>query len=99
MLPVIFNVAALIMAFCGVDYMTGADVLMVNLYLEVVGVPLATLVCSGTQWEKVKLRAAGEVPVLLEDCPEQSMPSIKFASSDGVASQVQSNVYDGRAIV
>ena len=97
MLPVIFNLADLIMVFAGVGYIPGADIMMVNPYMEIFGVLLATLVCSGTQWEKVKLHPAGEVPVLLGDCPDQSMPSIKFASSDWLASQVQSNVYDGRA--
>ncbi|RPD76870.1 hypothetical protein L226DRAFT_459885 [Lentinus tigrinus ALCF2SS1-7] len=88
-LPVIFNIALLIMVYTGVDDIRGADVVMVNPYMEIVGVLLATLVCSsGTQWGNVEIHPAREDPVSLEHCPTESLPSIKFAASNGLTSQV-----------
>lgn len=46
-LPVIFNIVELIMIFSGVGYIPGADIMMVTPYMEIIGVLLATLMCSG----------------------------------------------------
>ncbi|RDX48920.1 hypothetical protein OH76DRAFT_1404109 [Lentinus brumalis] len=100
-LPVIFNVALLIMVYSGVNDIRGADVVMVNPYMEIVGVLLATLVCSGTQWGDVAIHPAREDPISLENCnyPTDSLPSIKFASSSRLTSQGQPDVSGGRATV
>ena len=85
------------MVYSGVDFIIGGDVVMVNPYVEIIGVLLATLVCSsGTQWGNVAIRSAHENPVILGNYDPQSMPSMKFASTGGLTSEVHSNVNDNR---
>ncbi|RPD58594.1 hypothetical protein L227DRAFT_576978 [Lentinus tigrinus ALCF2SS1-6] len=99
-IPVIFNIAVLIMVYTGVDFIRGGDVVMVNPYVEIIGVLLATLVCSsGTQWGNVAIHSAHEDPVILGHGHALSMPSMKFTSVSGPTSQVHSNVNDGSVTV
>ena len=49
MFPVILNLAQLILAFRNPDFLSGAYVLLVNNYVTIIGVLLATIWSAGTK--------------------------------------------------
>ncbi|RPD58601.1 hypothetical protein L227DRAFT_181691 [Lentinus tigrinus ALCF2SS1-6] len=64
--PVIFNLAQLILVFRDPSFLDGAYILLVNSYVEILGVLLVTIWASGTGDEQV----ASANPVLPADEPE-----------------------------
>ena len=88
-LPVMFNVAQLIINFRDDNIFHGAYALLVNIYVEIISVLLATLWCSGTYWNGTMQVGHGsesqEKPLSLEaGRTTESFGSVKFAEGPEV---------------
>ncbi|RPD72760.1 hypothetical protein L226DRAFT_572871 [Lentinus tigrinus ALCF2SS1-7] len=76
--PVIFNLAQLILVFRDPSFLDGAYILLVNSYVEILGVLLVTIWASGTGDEQV----ASANPVLVSS-PLQFAPGEPAENQDG----------------
>ena len=82
-IPVIFNIAQLVLIFHDESFVHGTYVLLVNIYVEIVSVLLATLWCSSSLWENATFSAVCEAPSSFEGGehrPVESLGEVKFAS-------------------
>ena len=82
-IPVIFNIAQLVLIFHDESFVHGTYVLLVNIYVEIVSVLLATLWCSSSLWENATFSAVREAPSSFEGGehrPVESLGEVKFAS-------------------
>ncbi|KAI0365827.1 hypothetical protein BV20DRAFT_953407 [Pilatotrama ljubarskyi] len=71
-LPVLLNLAQLIFTFRDSSFLHGTYIFLVNTYVQIIGVLLATIWSTGTQWSEVTSRRAEG---------RGSMSDLKFASS------------------
>ncbi|KAI0691630.1 hypothetical protein C8Q76DRAFT_758730 [Earliella scabrosa] len=83
-LPVIFNVAQLVLIFCDDDIVHGVYVLEVSVYVEIIGVLLATLWCSGTYWDGAVVGPKAKPLSLEGGRTTESFESVKFAEGPEV---------------
>ncbi|RDX48915.1 hypothetical protein OH76DRAFT_1404104 [Lentinus brumalis] len=86
--PVMLNIAQIIFIFRDRNFIHGTYITMVNNYVEIIGVLLATLWCSGTKWQgsDFSRRASDTGPIVFG--PSESMGSVKFTSPSILESHV-----------
>ena len=83
------NIAQIIFIFRDRNFVHGTYITMVNNYVEIIGVLLATLWCSGTKWQGgayTQSTPSSSVPVVE---PLVSVGSIKFTDPVVLESQMQ----------
>ncbi|KAI0742282.1 hypothetical protein C8Q80DRAFT_1108454 [Daedaleopsis nitida] len=79
--PVLLNIAQIVFIFRDRNFIDGTYILMVNNYVEIIGVLLATLWCSGTHWQGASFsstRPSGRTVML--NTTETVETELKFAS-------------------
>lgn len=84
-LPVIFNIAQLVLIFRDNSFVHGTYVLLVNIYVEIISVLLATLWCSSSHWQAASFPVR-ETPLTLENGNVDGLGEVKFAPSSALTS-------------
>ena len=74
--PTILNVVAIILIYCSTNTFALTDLVITNLYVEIVCVLLATIWCSGKYWES----GHNAKKIELKENSVESMDSATFAT-------------------
>ncbi|KAM5537536.1 hypothetical protein V8D89_008863 [Ganoderma adspersum] len=80
--PVILNITLIAFLFRDPDVAHGADVMVVNIYVDIICVVLATVWCSGTHWRRQRATATpvSGAAAQLPGAEEKTIQSISTAS-------------------